>query len=127
MVRGIRGATTVKKNKTEDIISATVELLKKMEKVNEYTPDEISHVIITMTQDLNATFPARALRDLEGYNLVPVMCAQEIPVPDSLPNCIRIIITVNTQKSPEEIQHVYLKNAKDLRPDLSLTNKADIR
>lgn len=127
MVRGIRGATTVKKNKTEDIISATVELLKKMEKVNEYTPDEISHVIITMTQDLNATFPARALRDLEGYNLVPVMCAQEIPVPDSLPNCIRIIITVNTQKSPEEIQHVYLKNAKNLRPDLSLTNKADIR
>ena len=127
MVRGIRGATTVKKNKTEDIISATVELLKKMEKVNEYTPDEISHVIITMTQDLNATFPARALRDLEGYNLVPVMCAQEIPVPDSLPNCIRIIITVNTQKSPEEIQHVYLKNAKNLRPDLSLANKADIR
>ncbi|WP_078596916.1 chorismate mutase [Evansella clarkii] len=127
MVRGIRGATTVEENNAEEILSATFRLFKEMEEANAYRPDDISHVLITVTEDLNAAFPAGALRKLEGYDLVPVMCAREIPVPGSLEKCIRVMMTVNTDKPAEEINHVYLERAVTLRPDLSLTKNANMR
>ncbi|UTR13025.1 chorismate mutase [Evansella sp. LMS18] len=127
MVRGIRGATTVEENNADEILTATLRLFKEMEAANTYRPDDISHVLITVTEDLNAAFPAGALRKLEGYDLVPVMCAREIPVPGSLEKCIRVMMTVNTEKRPEEIKHIYLEKAVTLRPDLSLTKNANIR
>ncbi|SDY87190.1 chorismate mutase [Evansella caseinilytica] len=126
-VRGVRGAITVKENKEEAIVSAAFRLFKTMQKENGYVPDDISHIIITMTPDLDAAFPAKALRQLEGYDLVPVMCAQEIPVPGSLEKCIRVMLTLNTTKSPGEINHVYLEDAVTLRPDLFLTNQGQLR
>lgn len=75
-----------------------------------------------MTQDLDATFPAKAIRQLEGWDLVPLMCSVEIPVQGSLPRCIRFMVQVNTDKSQSEIKHVYLNEAKRLRPDLSGSN-----
>lgn len=127
MVRGIRGATTVEENNADEILTATLRLFKEMEAANTYRPDDISHVLITVTEDLNLAFPAGALRKLEGYDLVPVMCAREIPVPGSLEKCIRVMMTVNTEKRPEEIKHIYLEKAVTLRPDLSLTKNANIR
>ncbi|UCZ54781.1 chorismate mutase [Bacillus shivajii] len=127
MIRGIRGATTVNKNDEEEILQATVELLKDITQKNAVQPEEISHIIITMTQDLNATFPAGATRMIEGFERVPVMCAQEIPVPNSLQKCIRVMCNVNTEKKQGEIQHIYLKEAVQLRPDLTLTNKSESR
>ena len=73
-----------------------------------------------MTQDLDATFPAKAIRQLEGWDLVPLMCSVEIPVQGSLPRCIRFMVQVNTDKSQSEIKHVYLNEAK--RADLSGSN-----
>ena len=120
MVRGVRGATTVNENTAEAIIATTEELMREMQRVNEYDPQDISHVIITATEDLTAVFPARALRNIEGYKFVPVMSAREISVPNSLEKCIRVTLTLNTNKAQAEIQHVYLEKAVALRPDLKV-------
>jgi chorismate mutase len=86
---------------------------------NVITPDQIGSVLITVTSDLDATFPARAIRNMDGWDLVPLMCALEIPVKGALPRCIRLMVMANTNKQQSEIEHIYLKNATSLRPDLS--------
>jgi monofunctional chorismate mutase len=73
--------------------------------------------VFTTTQDLTAAFPAEAARAL-GMNFVPLLCAQEIPVPGSMARCLRILLHVNTELSPRDIEHVYLRDAQRLRPDL---------
>lgn len=122
MNRGIRGATTVTRNDEQEIVQETLRLLEEMVRRNELQPEYISNIWITMTQDLDATFPAKAVRQLEGWDLVPLMCSVEIPVQGSLPRCIRFMVQVNTDKSQSEIKHVYLNEAKRLRPDLSGSN-----
>lgn len=116
--RGVRGATTVDNNDYAEIEEATIEMLEKIIKMNEIETDSISHVIFTLTHDLNAGFPAKAARIHLGWNDVPMICTQEIPVPDSLAKCIRVLIVINTSKKKKEIKHVYLRNAKSLRPDI---------
>ncbi|GIM48177.1 chorismate mutase [Collibacillus ludicampi] len=118
MVRGVRGATTVEANTSEAIISATEELVSRMIEANHLVPDDVASVMVTVTSDLNADFPARVIRGRAGWELVPVMCALEMPVPGSLPRCIRVLMHVNTVKSQSEIHHVYLRGATVLRPDL---------
>lgn len=122
MNRGIRGATTVAQNDEQEILKETVILLEEIVSRNDVRPEDICSVWITMTQDLDATFPARAIRSLEGWDLVPLMCSVEIPVQGSLPKCIRLMVQVNTEKSQKEIQHVYMNEAKRLRPDLSVSS-----
>jgi chorismate mutase len=122
MNRGIRGATTVTGNDEQEIVQETLRLLEEMVRRNELQPEYISNIWITMTKDLDATFPAKAIRQLEGWDLVPLMCSVEIPVQGSLPRCIRFMVQVNTDKSQSEIKHVYLNEAKRLRPDLSGSN-----
>ncbi len=122
MNRGIRGATTVTRNDEQEIVQETLRLLEEMVRRNELQPEYISNIWITMTQDLDATFPAKAIRQLEGWDLVPLMCSVEIPVQGSLPRCIRFMVQVITDKSQSEIKHVYLNEAKRLRPDLSGSN-----
>ncbi|EPY07673.1 chorismate mutase [Paenibacillus sp. E194] len=117
--RGIRGATTVTCNDAEEILHATTKLLQEIVAQNAVQPEQIANIWITMTEDLNATFPARAIRAMEGWDLVPLMCAIEIPVKGSLPLCIRLMVTINTDKEQHEIRHVYLNEAIALRPDLS--------
>lgn len=117
-VRGIRGATTVEVDDKEAIIGATEELLEDLSRQNQFQPDEIVSAFFTLTPDLRATFPAEAARK-RGWTLVPMLCATEIPVPGSLPKCIRVMIHVNTTKRPDEICHVYLRRAVALRPDWS--------
>lgn len=117
--RGIRGATTVTRNDAEEILHATTKLLQEIVAQNAVQPEQIANIWITMTEDLNATFPARAIRAMEGWDLVPLMCAIEIPVKGSLPLCIRLMVTINTDKEQHEIRHVYLNEAIALRPDLS--------
>jgi chorismate mutase len=118
--RGIRGATSVTENDEQEILQETMTLLREIVIRNEIEPEDICSVWITMTHDLDATFPARAIRQLEGWDLVPLMCSVEIPVQGSLPKCIRFMIQVNTEKSQREMKHVYLNDARKLRPDLSI-------
>ncbi|MBW4841152.1 MULTISPECIES: chorismate mutase [Paenibacillus] len=119
--RGIRGATTVARNEEQEILDATAALLKEIVARNEIEPEDICSVWITVTPDLDATFPARAIRVLSGWDMVPLMCSTEIPVQGALPKCIRLLIQVNTTKGQRDMKHVYLNEARSLRPDLSVS------
>ncbi|MFD2371763.1 chorismate mutase [Brevibacillus sp. GCM10020057] len=120
-MRGIRGAITVEADTREEIVSSTKWLLEEMVSRNEVAPEDIASIIITTTDDLTATFPAQAARLLEGdgWQYVPLMCAREIPVPGSLPLCVRVMMHVNTEKKARDIHHVFLRDAVKLRPDLT--------
>jgi chorismate mutase len=117
LVRAIRGAITVNENTREDILKATRELLNEIILKNELEQDDIISAIFTLTNDLNAVFPAVAAREL-GWTDISLMCTNEICVPGSLEKCVRVLIHFNTEKSNKDINHVYLKGAEKLRPDL---------
>jgi len=117
MVRGIRGATTVDRNDAAEIREATQELLQRILSDNELCTEDLVSAIFTVTEDLNADFPASSARAL-GWELVPLLCATEIPVPSGLSHCIRVLLHVNTTRSQTEIRHVFLRNAIALRKDL---------
>lgn len=117
VVRAIRGATTVEKNDAVEMLRETEKLLVEIAEKNQLKEEDIISIIFTVTNDLNATFPAVAARNL-GWTSVALMCTNEIPVPGSLEKCIRILMHINTNKRNNEIKHVYLNNAKVLRPDL---------
>lgn len=119
MIRAIRGAATVDRNDEHQIIKAAEVLVLEMIEKNSVIPEEVVSVLFSMTADLNAVFPAKALRSFEGWEYVPVMCMQEIPVAGSLEKCIRVMITVQTSLSQKEIKHVYQGQAVVLRPDLT--------
>lgn len=117
-VRGIRGAISVTADEPDLIREATAELMQEVLKRNNIADfDEICSAVFTTTGDLVSCFPAEAAR-LLGMTSVPLLCALEIPVPNSLPRCIRILLHVNTEKSATEIEHVYLREATRLRPDM---------
>ncbi|HZP57052.1 MAG TPA: chorismate mutase [Dehalococcoidia bacterium] len=116
-LRGIRGATTVEHNTREAILQATTELLTAIIEANGVQRDDVASVFFSTTPDLDAEFPAVAARDL-GWTKVALMCAHEMNVPGSLPMCLRILMHVNTSKTADEIEFVYLRGAKRLRPDL---------
>ncbi|CAJ1002841.1 MULTISPECIES: chorismate mutase [Bacillales] len=118
-VRGIRGAITIENDTQAEIVSATKLLLEEMVSRNGVRADDIASVFITTTEDIKAAFPAQAARLLDGWQYVPLMCAREIPVPGSLPRCIRVMMHVNTSKAASEIHHVFMRDAVQLRPDLS--------
>src|SRR5260370_41690663 len=117
-VRGIRGATSAAASARDDILSATRALLGEILRANGIVDfDEIVSILFTTTPDLTATFPAEAAREL-GMTLVPLLCASEIDVPGRLGRCVRVLLHVNCAKSQAEIVHVYLREAKSLRPDV---------
>lgn len=118
MTRGVRGATTVDHNEADEIIKYTRTLVLEMAEKNSIRPEAVSHVFISVTKDIDAAFPAKALREIDGWKYVPVMCMQEIDVPNSLPKCIRIMMVVNTDKNQQEIMHTFQREAIKLRPDL---------
>jgi chorismate mutase len=117
--RGIRGATTVERNDREEILAATTELLQLLVLHNNLETEDITSVIFTLTDDLNAEFPAVAARYL-GWTEIALMCARELPVPGSLDKCIRVLLHVNTERSAAEIQHIYIRGAVNLRPTLAM-------
>ena len=117
-VRGVRGATTVSANSRDEILEATEELLLEMQQRNGFDPPDIASVFFTVTTDLDAVFPPQAARDL-GWVNVPMIGSNEIPVPDALTRCIRVLLHLNTQMKQDEIKHVYLRGACVLRPDLA--------
>nr|WP_228026361.1 MULTISPECIES: chorismate mutase [Thermogemmatispora] len=117
--RGIRGATTVERNDRREILAATAELLQLMVELNEIQTEDVASVIFSVTDDLDAAYPAQAAREL-GWTEVALLCVREIPVPGSLRKCIRILLHVNTERSPAELRHVYLRGAVQLRPEFSV-------
>ncbi len=118
MIRGIRGATTVESNSREAILDATQELLQVMVDSNGIVEDDVASVLFSATPELDDTFPAQAAR-MMGWTRAALMGFQEADVKLGLPMCIRILIHWNTEKSLDEIRHVFLRKAVQLRPDLA--------
>ena len=124
LCRGVRGATTADANSREEILRATRQLLALMIRQNGIEADDVGSALFTTSPDLNAEFPALAPRQL-GWLDVPLMCGHEMNVPGALPRCVRVLLNWNTDKSPKEIRHVYIKDAVQLRPDLSKVPPVD--
>ncbi len=118
-VRGIRGAVVAISDQPETILQATRELLAGLIEANPgLQAEDIASAIFTVTADLNSEYPARAARQM-GWDAVPLMCAQEIPVPGSLPRCIRVLLHWNTELPQNAVRPVYLGAAARLRPDIT--------
>ena len=117
-MRGFRGATTVTTNTEKEMMTETKKLIGQMVEKNNIQPEDISHVLFSVTNDLNATFPAKAAREMPGWTHVPVMCMREIDVPNSLEKCIRVMMVAKTTVRQNEVQHIFLNKAMKLRPDL---------
>lgn len=116
--RGVRGAITLSANTKEEIKTATIELINEILKKNEIKTEDITSAIFTLTKDLNADFPAKYARLYCNFDKVAMMCYNELDVENSLKMCLRVLLTINTTKSQDEIKHVYLKGAAILREDL---------
>jgi chorismate mutase len=117
-IRGIRGAITVTTDQPDLILAATQELLSAIVRANPgLQTEDIASAIFTMTDDLVSVHPALAARQM-GWEHVPMMCAREIPVPGSLPRCIRVLVQWNTGCAQNAINYVYMRDAVTLRPDL---------
>ncbi len=117
-VRGIRGATSVEANTKEAIIGAARELLAAILEANDFKVEDVASAFFTTTVDLNAEFPAVAAREL-GWTNVALLCGNEMNVPGGMPRCLRVLIHVNTEKGAGDLRHVYLREARALRPDIS--------
>jgi chorismate mutase len=117
-IRGIRGATTVSQDTSEVILDGTRELLEEILLENpSLKKEDLASAFFTVTDDLCSVYPAKAAREM-GWHQVPLMCAREIPVPEGIQHCIRVLLHWNTTLSQHEVKHVYLHAATRLRPDL---------
>jgi len=115
-LHALRGAITVDENDREAILGATEELMNELLARNGLRPEDIVNCIFTMTEDLNAEFPAVAARAI-GFDRVPLLCVREIDVPGSLPRVIRVLVQYHADDG-HQARHVYLREAKLLRADL---------
>ena len=122
--RGIRGAVPVLSNTEKDILAAAERLLSELIDRNGIISDDIASVIFTTSPDLNAEYPAIAARKL-GWSNVALLCGHEMGVSHGMQSCLRILIHWNTDKSAEDIVHVYLDEARSLRPDLYTKEQTD--
>ena len=116
--RGVRGATVADADTSESILEATRQLLALMIRQNGIEPEDVASAFFSTTPDLEAVFPALAARQL-GWLNVALMCNHELDVPGSLRRCIRVLLHWNTETPADEIVHVYIKEAANLRPDHS--------
>lgn len=118
LVRGIRGATTVDKNESTEIVNNVAELLSALVEANKIDIEDIGAVIFSSTPDVNSAFPAIAARNL-GWTEVPLFGTQEIDSPNGVAHCIRVLILLNTDLPQKAIKHLYLRGAIVLRQDIN--------
>jgi chorismate mutase len=123
--RGVRGATTVEGNDAAGIRERTLELLEILVEQNRLRPQDLASAVFTVTDDLDAEFPALAVRSLSGWEEVPLLCAREIPVPGSLGRCVRVLLLWNTEEPQESVRHAFLRGARSLRPQWAVRVAGD--
>lgn len=114
----VRGATSVKNDTPAEILQATEELLITIFRENGIRREDTVSIIFTVTPDITSEFPAVAARKI-GLTDTPLICAQEIAKPGSLPLCIRVLVHFYTKLKKTAIKPVYLREARSLRPDLT--------
>ena len=118
-LRGLRGAITVEENSQKAIWSAAQLLITELMSANQIHPDTIGAIIFSSTKDLTAAFPTTGVRQLPAFQHLPLFDTVEVDVEGSLPMCLRVLILADIDKSLNEVCHVYLGDAKKLRPDIS--------
>ena len=106
----------MERDAADEILAATEELLHTLVETNGIDPADVVSAIFTVTTDLTATFPARASRRM-GWSQVAILHTTEIPVPGSLPRCIRVLVHAYSDRPRDQIKHPYLRGATVLRPD----------
>jgi len=114
--RGVRGATTADRNDAAHIGERALELVRVLAERNGIRPEDVASATFTVTEDLDAEFPAMPIRSLPGWKDVPLLCAREIPVPGSLGRCIRVLLHWNTESGQAAVRHAFLRGARSLRP-----------
>ncbi|MEA2391725.1 MAG: chorismate mutase [Solirubrobacteraceae bacterium] len=112
----LRGAISVPANEADQVLACADELMREIMSRNALEADAMVSCIFTMTDDLDAEFPAVAARRL-GLDRVPLLCAREVEVPGSLPRVIRVLVHYYAE-ADHVARHVYLGEAKALRADL---------
>ena len=115
-MRGVRGAITVEQNEKEAIWQAAKAMMQELIERNELAPEDIGAVIFSMTEDL--TFPTAGVRQLPGFDLVPLFDARQCAIEGSLEKCIRVLVLADTGKAQRDIHHIYMGKAVALRPDI---------
>jgi len=115
-LHALRGAISVERNEREAILGATTELMSELMARNDLGAEAMVSCLFTMTDDLNAEFPAVAARAM-GLESVPLLCAREVPVPGALPRVIRALVHCHMPDG-RPARHVYLGEAASLRTDL---------
>lgn len=120
-VRGIRGATTATANTAEAITEATEDLMRELVKLNDLDPNDVAAAFFTTTPDLDAEFPAHAVRRL-GWMDIPMLCGHDMqvkqPNPRGVPMCIRILLLYNTPRPQSAMRFAYLRGAEAIKQDL---------
>jgi chorismate mutase len=116
-VRAARGAIRVSEDTADSVLASTTRLLQTLLQRNAIERDELVSAFFTVTEDLRSVFPAEAARRM-GLGRLPLLCAQEIPVEGSMPRVVRVLVHFHTDRSPEDVVHVYLDGAETLRDDL---------
>jgi chorismate mutase len=124
-MRGVRGATTVGGNDAAAIVERTRELLRILVESNGIEPADLASAVFTVTEDLDAEFPAVAVRGLAGWSEVPLLCAREAPVPGSLGRCVRVLLHWNTDRPQSQVRHAFLRGARELRPNWAVRVPGD--
>ena len=115
----IRGAITVKENSIKEIKDSTIKLLNEVLMQNNIDKEKIINIIFTVTDDLDVLNPATAAREEAKIDSVPMLCVQEMKVRNGLPKCIRVMAQVYSNSRKDQIKHIYLGEAANLRPDLA--------
>ncbi|MDX1621745.1 MAG: chorismate mutase [Nitriliruptorales bacterium] len=116
-VRALRGATTLERDERSHLIERTQELMAAIFERNDLQEDDLISIVFTATGDLSCAFPAEAAREA-GITHVPLLCARELEIEGGIPRCIRILLHAYTDRTPRELRHVYLHDARQLRTDL---------
>lgn len=119
-LRGLRGAITVKENSQKAIWQASQFLITEIMSANQIPPESVGAIIFSCTKDLTAAFPAAGVRQLPNFQYLPLFDTQEMDVEGSMPMCIRALVLADIDKDLHEVCHIYLGDAKQLRPDLNV-------
>jgi chorismate mutase len=106
----------VDRNEAADVVGRTDELLRILVASNGILPEDLASILFTVTDDVDAEFPAKAVRSMPGWEEVPLLCAREIPVAGALGACIRVLLLWNTDRAQNEVRHAFVRGARRLRP-----------
>ncbi len=114
----IRGATTITEDNAIQVEQATNELLTEMVKRNDLSMEEIVFVLFSTTTDVKSAYPAASARKI-GFTDCALYSSMEPEINNALNLCIRVMIMSDRVLKKNQINHVYLHGAANLRKDLN--------